>query len=49
MIIFVYNRFDQKSGNSKYLRLSFAQYLKNEVSMDTTFGINISNEKFLIY
>ena len=24
IIIFVYNRFDQKSRNSKYLRLSFA-------------------------
>ena len=47
MIIFVYHRFDQKSVYWKYLRLSFPQYLKNEVSMDTTFGINISNEKLL--
>ena len=47
MIIFVHNRFDQKSGNWKNLRLSFAQYVKNEVSMDTTFGIKISNKKLL--
>ena len=32
MIIFVYKEFDQKSGNRKYPRLNFAQYLETETS-----------------
>ena len=38
---------DQKSGNRKYPRLSFGQYLETGVSKDTKFCTDLSNEILL--
>ena len=38
---------DQKSGNRKYPRLSFSQYLETGVSKDTKFCTDLSNEILL--
>ena len=38
---------DQKSGNRKYLSLSFSQYLETGAYKNTKFGTSVSNKTLL--
>ena len=44
---FLLQGLDQKSGNRKYARLSFSQYLETGQVRDTKLGTNVSNEMLL--